>query len=117
MQLDQEVEPEMSMFRSTTCNEVLNIIKDFDVHKSSGVQNINSKIMLDAISAIPTVFVDLIILLLRSGVFPVEMKVARIAAIPKKGDLKRLDILRPISLLSIIGNHRKGGQEATCWLS
>lgn len=103
VQLDQEADSEMSSFKLMTSSELLTIIKDFDVHKSSGIQNINSKIMLDSIRAIPAVFTYLVNLSLKTGVFPDEMKVARIAAIPKKGDLRRLDNLRPISLLSIVG--------------
>lgn len=49
--------------------------------------------MLDAMQAIPQVFVKIINMSLRTGVFPDDMKIARIAIIPKKGNLKDVNNL------------------------
>lgn len=49
------------------------------------------------------VFVRFCNLSLRLGVFPSEFKIARLTIRPKKGDLRRLDNLRPISILIILG--------------
>lgn len=73
--LDPVPDTELFEFKHIDCNTLFEIVKDFEVHKSSGSKNINSRLMLDARRAIPDVFVKLINLSLRSEVFPDEMKV------------------------------------------
>lgn len=53
--------------------------------------------------AIPEIFVKLCNRSLSTGIFPSHCKIARIKVIPKKGDLQKVDDLRPISILSVIG--------------
>lgn len=94
---------ELLGFEPISQSVFLDIIKDMKENKSSGIQDINSKLILDAMNSIPEIFVKIINMSLSTGKFPDEWKVARICVIPKKGDCKILDNLRPISLLSIMG--------------
>lgn len=101
--LGPECVNEMTDFLLMNCSQFLEIVGDLKANKSSGIEDINSKLMLDFMRCKPDLFVKVINLSLTSGVFPTEWKIARICVIPKKGDIKNLDNLRPISLLSILG--------------
>lgn len=101
--IDPEPDTEFSNFLPFDCNSFLETIKELNENKSSGIENINSKLILDAMKAIPHVFVRMLNMSLASGVFPDDWKTARICIIPKKGDLRNMNNLRPISLLSIMG--------------
>lgn len=101
--IDPRPDTEFSRFGLMDCNSFFDIIKEMKENKSSGLQDINSKLILDAMRAIPEVFVKIINISLNTGVFPEEWKVGHICVLPKKGDCKVLDNLRPISLLSIMG--------------
>lgn len=60
------------------------------------------RLIFDAIFAIPEIFVKIMYMSFRSGVFPSDWKITSIAVIPKKGVTKYLDNLRPISILSVL---------------
>lgn len=90
-------------FRMMTVNDFLDIQGDLKCSKSSGIDGLCSKLIIDIMYSMPYVFVRLCNLSLSTGVFPAEFKVARLTIIPKKGDLRRLDNFRPISILNIVG--------------
>lgn len=102
-QHDEEVDIHMKEFELMGSTEYYDIIKEMDYSKASGVCDINTTLLLDAMKALPNVFLDICNSSLKSGIFPTEFKLARITVIPKAGNLQLLDNLRPISLLCIVG--------------
>lgn len=103
VQLDKKPTNEnLSSFQIMTISKFLKIVKGLKCSKSSGITGINSRVMICSMVAVPSVFVHLCNMSLQSGIFPDEFKIARISIIPKKGDTRLLDNLRPISLLNIV---------------
>lgn len=102
-QLDPMPDEVMEVFGEIDSTSLINILKELNESKSSGIEDINSTLIFDAIYAIPEIFVKVIHLSLQTGVFPENWKTARIAVLPKKGDCRRLDNLRPVSILPILG--------------
>lgn len=102
-QLDPPNEYIMDEFSSMSVNEFLKIVDELSYAKSSGVDDLNSKLIIDAMRGVQDVFVKICNKSLQSGIFPTSCKTARITVIPKKGDIRCLDNLRPISILSILG--------------
>lgn len=90
-------------FKSIEVDEFLGIIKTFSYSKSSGVEELNTRLLLDAMKVMPVVFIKICNCSLSLGVFPTDCKVARLTIIPKKGDIHDLDNLRPISILPLLG--------------
>lgn len=80
----------------------MKIVSELKISKSSGISGLNSRVVLTAMKTIPDVFVYLCNKSLREGIFPTDCKQARISIIPKKGDVRKMDNLRPISLLCIL---------------
>lgn len=102
-QLDPIGTCEKVTFKQMTVSKFLEIIKELSCTKSSGVQGLNSRLIIDGMVGIPEVFVKVCNKSLQEGFFPTSCKKARIAIIPKKGDIRNLDNLRPISILAILG--------------
>ena len=69
--------------------------------KSTGHDNIPVKLLKDA-SDVVAPFLVKIFNSLRHGIFPDELKTARITPIHKSGDKKKCGNYRPISILSIV---------------
>lgn len=101
-QLDPIPDVVMEDFGRMDSTSLINILKELNETKSSGIEKISSTIIF-AIYAIPEIFVKVINLSLETGVFPENWKTARISVLPKKGDCRKLDNLRPISILPILG--------------
>lgn len=102
-QLDPTPDETMENFCKMDSITLINILKELNKSKSSGIEEINSTIIFDAIHSIHEIFVKVINLSLETGVFPESWKTARIAVLPKKADCRKLDNLRPISILPILG--------------
>lgn len=90
VQLSDKISNEYGMAKILPINNVIlfDILKELDCNKSSGVTDISSNFIFDAIAAMPDVFIKLINLSLSTGVFPNAWKCAKITVTPKKGDLK-----------------------------
>lgn len=102
-QLDCKLDDKLLEFDDMTVNDFLEIVKDLKSNKSSGVKDLNTRCIIDAMRAIPNIFVKICNKSLHEGKFPTVCKTARITIIPKKGDIRVLDNLRPISILPILG--------------
>lgn len=102
-QLDPPNDTVKDGFNLISTVKFLEIVDELNYTKSSGVDDLNSRLIIDAMKGIPSIFVKICNKSLQSGVFPTSCKTARITVIPKKGDTRYLDNLRPISILSILG--------------
>lgn len=102
-QYDERKQCILEHFTPISESTLLDTLKEFNVHKSSGIKDLPTDLLFDAIRVKPDIFVKLCNTSLETGVFPEHCKIARIRIIPKKGDTKLLDNLRPISILSVIG--------------
>lgn len=90
LQLDSHVETAMEEFPLMNINTFMDIVSESNVDKPSGISEINTKIMLDAMKAVPLLFTKLCNCSLITGKFPTSCKTAKISIIPKKGDTRKL---------------------------
>lgn len=102
-QLDDKLDDGLLEFKCMNVNDFLEIVKELKSNKSSGVKDLNTVFILDAMKVIPNIYVKICNKSLKDGKFPEVCKTARISIIPKKGDTRVLDNLRPISILPVLG--------------
>ena len=86
-----------------TLPDLLQLIRNISIHKSSGLKNLSTRFFKDVMLYIPHVFLHLYNIVRLSGIFPDTWKVATVIPLPKNNDPKNPSELRPISLLPIIG--------------
>ncbi|CAB4035040.1 Hypothetical predicted protein, partial [Paramuricea clavata] len=89
-------------FENININEVLNALEKLKTSKSTGHDNIPAKLLKDASDAVAPFLVFIFNTSLKHGIFPDDLKTARISPIHKSGDKKNRGNYRPISILSII---------------
>ena len=83
--------------------EVATLVKSINVYKSSGLPDINSRLMKDGFLALTDQLRFIMNLSLQTGIFPDEWKLATVTPIPKTGDLTNVNNIRPISLTALPG--------------
>ena len=76
------------------------IISDLKGKKSSGVDNISTKLLKSIYPAIKKPLLHLLNLSMTTGIFPEAMKLAKVVPIHKKDNKQDFRNYRPISLLS-----------------
>ena len=76
-------------------------IRDLDSSKSSGVCNLRSQVIKDALLAKPEVGQKLINCSISSSTFPRAWKTGRVIPLAKSGDLSKVGNWRPVCLLNI----------------
>ena len=84
---------------TTEFNEAFNSLKR---NKSPGIDQINSNILISNEKALQTPLMHICSLSLNTGIFPEQLKVAKITPIFKKGEKYILGNYRPISILPVI---------------
>ena len=92
-----------SFFMFPTCDdELLAIVMKMKKGKSSGFDEINCDLLKQICHVIVTPLVHIINLSFASGIFPSELKIAKIIPLFKSGDAQVLSNYRPISILPSI---------------
>ena len=84
-------------------DEVIKLLRQINISKSSGMDNISSRLIRDALLALFKEFTHLLNLSLAEGIFPNKWKSATVTPIPKAGDQKQVSNLRPISFIPLPG--------------
>ena len=84
-------------------DELLKLLQDIDITKSSAIEYISSKILKDALITLVNEFKFILNLSYKKGIFPDKWKIAQITPLPKDGDLSLCNNYRPISLLPLPG--------------
>lgn len=86
-----------------TVDETIKVVSQIDISKSSAVENLTSRVLKDAFSAIPIHLAFLFNLSIDSGIFPDRWKRANLILVPKEGLSSDPANYRPISLLPLPG--------------
>ena len=95
--------PERFELQPFTETQVFNAIKDININKSSGLENVKCAVLKEALMVLIPQMKHLFNLSVRSSQFPNAWKNATVVPIPKTGDLKLVSNYRPISLLPVPG--------------
>ena len=81
--------------------EIIKIIKEIDINKSSCIEGINSKMCKDAMLAVPSKICHMMVTSLCKGEIPSAWTKGIISVLPKGGDLLNPSNWRPITQTSI----------------
>ena len=96
-------EQKLDSLREVREQEVLRLVKDINVSKSSGLDNVSSLVLKEAFKILITEITYKFNLSIRSSLFPDAWKQALVIPIPKTGNLSLVQNYRPISLLPLPG--------------
>ena len=87
----------------TTREEVLNLCREINPMKSSGIDKLSSKICKDAFVVLPDKLAHIFNMSLREAIFPERWKSAKVVPLFKGGSREEVGNYRPVSLLSLPG--------------
>ena len=88
---------QLSVFNEFTNEILFKILKETSLTKSSGLDEISTRLLVDAFYAIPDILVKFFNFSLKNGQIPQCFKIAKVTPLPKKGNITLLNNLRPIS--------------------
>ena len=88
---------QLSSFDELTRDELFKILKEISLSKSSGLDQISTRLLVDAFYGIPDILVTFYSFSLKHGQIPDCFKIAKVTPLPKKGDITLMNNLRPIS--------------------
>ena len=94
---DDTCSTSLPVFEELTKDHLLKILKKISITKSSGLEEINTRILVDAFTSIPELLVKFYNLSLKNSQIPACLKISKVTPLPKKGDVTLLNNLRPIS--------------------
>ena len=89
------------MVEPTDSNEIINLIKGFSNNKAAGYDDILVRIIKSVSYSIATPLVSLFNLSFETGVFPDQLKIAKVIPLFKSGDRRIINNYRPISVLPV----------------
>ena len=84
-------------------DDVRKLICEINVNKPSGILNITSQVLKDALSCLTNQITHLFKVSFSESIFPKSWKKGTITPLPKPGDSSKVTNLRPISILPIVG--------------
>ena len=94
--------PKAFSLREVTIEEVLGEIGNLKISKPSGVDNISTKVMRDALWSLFHQLIWLINLIIQTNKIPISWISAKITPFPKDGDLSDVNNFRPIAILPVV---------------
>ena len=97
-------QPQSILISKTNVNEISGIINKLKNDKSPGYDSYNAKFLKLCSPVISPVLCDIFNKMVKSGIYPDDLKVAKVVPIYKSGDTTKCTNYRPISVLSIINN-------------
>ena len=99
---DKGITPNDFNFTVVSEGEVEKLLKNLNVTKSTGCDNISAKFLKDAAGVISTPLTHIINLSLQTSTVPSLFKKARVVPLFKKGDRNKEGNYRPVSILPVI---------------
>ncbi|XP_077983288.1 uncharacterized protein LOC144438132 [Glandiceps talaboti] len=94
--------PHCFFLKPTSVGEVEDIISSLNVHKASGWDKIDAKLLKYAMPYVSKPLCNIVNLSFSTGCFPDSLKIAKVIPLFKKGDPEETGNYRPISILPII---------------
>ena len=89
------------VFDFVPMNIVQTLIKEIDIYKSSGIENINARVLKDSFTVLYVELTHLFNESLGTGVFPEDWTLGNITPIPKEGDILEANNWRPVTILPL----------------
>ena len=83
--------------------EVLKIVKDLKISKSSAYSEISTRLFKDAFEVIIPELAHMYNCCIATSVFPIKWGLAKVIPVPKTGDLSKVENWRPISQIKLPG--------------
>ena len=97
-------QPQSVLLSKTTETEVTNIINKMKDNKSPGYDSINAKFLKLSSPVVSPILSNIFNSMLKTGMYPEELKIAKVIPIYKNGDATKCTNYRPISILSLLNN-------------
>ena len=97
-------QPQSILISKTTVSEVTNIINKLKNSKSPGYDTFNVKFLKLCAPIISPILCNIFNNMVKLGVYPDDLKIAKVVPIFKSGDTNKSTNYRPISILSLINN-------------
>ena len=94
---------ELFRFSDTTEYEVLKLVKDIKISKSSAISEISTRLFKDAFEIIIIELTHLFNRCIQASIFPRIWGYAEVSPVPKTGDLRKVENWRPISQIKLPG--------------
>ena len=97
-------QPQSILLGKTHVTEINNIIMKMKENKSPGYDAINAKFLKLSSPIISPILSNIFNSMLKTGMYPDELKIAKVIPIYKNGDATKCTNYRPISILSLLNN-------------
>ena len=88
-------------FQFISMDIVRKLVKEIEISKSSGIENLNSRLIKDAFTVLIPELTHLFNDSIETGIFPLSWSIGSITPIPKDGDLLEPGNWRPITILPL----------------